>query len=58
MIVDHAVKFPTGALLNETIAKFKSLSRLKMCGGSLDGYFYEDSKVHRLGRFLLVLKEL
>ena len=39
VIVDLAVKFPTGALLDETIAKFESLSRLKMCGGAVDGTF-------------------
>ena len=43
-IVDNAIKFPTGVMLDDTIAKFEAMSRLRNCAGAVDGTFMKMPK--------------
>ena len=48
-LVDGAIKFPTGAHLEQTIANFEAVSRLKRWAGSLDGTFMKIRKPSEWG---------
>ena len=43
-IVDNAIMFPTSVMLDDTIAKFEAMSRLRNRAGAVDGMFM---KIHK-----------